>query len=641
MFICKWKHFALAAAAGFSFCTGILTEQAGAATPTAVQALSLKPIQKDVDYDRPSGDAADKCTVKAESRKDASGWVVRDGSGQFLRQYLDTNKDNKVDQWRYFKDGVEVYRDIDSNYNGNADQYRWLGTAGIRWGTDKDEDRRIDSWKVISAEEVSAEVIAALRDRDATRFKRLLLTGDELKSLGFGTEVAKDLAKRISGASSNFATVAGKQKGVNSGTNWIHFGGNLPGVLPAGTDGSTKDVTIYDNVTAVVETAGKHAQVAIGTLVQVGGTWKVVDLPQGLVGGQANVTDTGLFLKANHRPVPAEAAAPTNGLSQEIQKLIQEFETIDRSLQSSVAASQKATLNQRRANVLEKLVAASSTAEDRDNWIRQFADVVGGATQTGEYPGGLERMKKFYETLTKDSKASNSAAYVKYRYVNGWYSQSIQDPKADFAKIQDQWLGELADFVEAYPKAEDSADAMLQIALAREFSGKDDEAKQWYSRITKDFATSDLAKKAAGAVRRLDSVGKTIQLSGRTVEGRSLNTSSYKGRVLLIHYWATWCEPCKKELTTLKNMQAKYSKRGFSLVGVSLDNDKKSLSGYLRSARLSWPQLYEDGGLDSRLANELGILTLPAMMLVDKQGKVISRSMHAAELDAELGKILR
>ena len=67
--------------------------------------------------------------------------MVKNGAGQMLRIFVDTNADNTVDQWSYYKDGVEVYRDIDSNHNGKADQCRWLNTAGTRWGIDKNEDR--------------------------------------------------------------------------------------------------------------------------------------------------------------------------------------------------------------------------------------------------------------------------------------------------------------------------------------------------------------------------------------------------------------------------------------------------------------------------------------------------------------------
>src|SRR5262245_1696443 len=137
-----------------------------AASPTVEQALKLAPIQKDVDYDVPSAAEAPKCTIKAEKLGGQTGWVVRSPGGQILREFVDTNGDNVVDRWSYFKDGIEIYRDIDENFNGKADQYRWLNTAGIRWGIDKDEDGRIDSWKTISAEEVTAEVVHALRDKD-------------------------------------------------------------------------------------------------------------------------------------------------------------------------------------------------------------------------------------------------------------------------------------------------------------------------------------------------------------------------------------------------------------------------------------------------------------------------------------------
>ena len=153
-----------------------------AAKPTAAEALKLAPVQNDVDYDRPAAAEVEKCDVDVETVGGITGWVVRTDAGQVLRRFLDTNGDNKVDQWCYFKDGIEIYRDIDGNFNNKADQYRWLGTAGTRWGLDDDENGRIDTWKVISAEEVTAEVVAALRDRDAARFQPLAAHGRRARS---------------------------------------------------------------------------------------------------------------------------------------------------------------------------------------------------------------------------------------------------------------------------------------------------------------------------------------------------------------------------------------------------------------------------------------------------------------------------
>ena len=100
---------------------------------------------------------------------------------------------------------------------------------------------------------------------------------------------------------------------------------------------------------------------------------------------------------------------------------------------------------------------------------------------------------------------------------------------------------------------------------------------------------------------------------------------------MLVHYWATWCEPCKTDFAQLKELYAKYGKGGFTLLGVNLDNNLSEATDYLSKNRLPWSQVWEQGGLDSRLANEMGILTLPTMILVDDKGKVINRNVHITE----------
>ena len=91
----------------------------------------------------------------------------------------------------------------------------------------------------------------------------------------------------------------------------------------------------------------------------------------------------------------------------------------------------------------------------------------------------------------------------------------------------------------------------------------------------------------------------------------------------------------------IKALQAKFANRRFTAIGVNLDHDKDALTSYLRSHPLSWPQLYESGGLDSRLASELGIVTLPAMIMVDRSGRVARRNIHAAELEAEIERLAK
>ena len=225
----------------FTFACGL--GQDVRAQPTPAEALGLNPMQPSVDFDMPAPGEIEDCQVAAEEIAGESGLVVREPSGMLLRQFVDSNGDKKVDQWRYYKNGIEVYRDIDADFNGKADQYRWLGTAGTRWGLDRDEDSKIDTWKVISPEEVSAEVVDAIRTHDKKRFEGVLLSSQELATLGLGSQLREAIEERIRTANRQFARAVGQQKDISEKTKWIDFGGLRPGTIPSGTDGSKRDVT--------------------------------------------------------------------------------------------------------------------------------------------------------------------------------------------------------------------------------------------------------------------------------------------------------------------------------------------------------------------------------------------------------------
>ncbi len=461
--------------------------------PTAEQALTLMPVQSGVDYDRPSPEEAAKCKILAKKIDGHAGWIVESPDGVILRKFVDTNDDNHVDQWSYYKDGLEVYRDIDSNFNGKADQYRWFHTGGSRWGLNPREDGVVESWKSISAEEATAEVIAAIAARDADRFARLVLTPAELKSLGLGKARAEGVAEKIAKATAEFRTMAARQKAVTRNCTWVQFSANRPGVVPAGTDESTKDLRVYENVTALVEDGGKQSQVLIGTLVQVGDAWRVVDLPQPLADGQTETSSTGFFFQASvsHRSETANAAG-----NDAVQKLLADLEKLDQEAGKATPDGQS-RYTDRRADLLEQMAAAAKTAEERSTWLRQAADVISFAVQSGTYPDGANRLRTLFEKVQKDSD-KNLAAYVKFRQLTAAYVLSMQASKADYPKIQGEWLKTLEKFISDYPTTPDAAEAMLQLAILQEFNGQEDDSKKWYVRIIKEFPDSPAAKKAAG-----------------------------------------------------------------------------------------------------------------------------------------------
>ncbi len=629
--------------AGSIVVVGLLTAaapSAKAAAPTAEQALKLAPVQKDVDYDRPTPEEAAKCTIKAEKGKKQTGWIIRDENGKILREFVDTNGDNVVDRWSYYKDGVEVYRDIDTKFTGKATEFRWLNTAGVRWGVAKGGDGQIDSWKIISAEETSAEVVMALRDRDSSRFTRLLLTPAELKSLGLNPAKQKELADKLTAAPMAFSDLVRRQTAITSKSAWVHFGGSRPGIVPAGTFGIPADLIVYENVVAIVETEGRDAQVQIGTMIKVGDCWRLVEAPV-VPDGAAKQTDIAasgfFFVNPALKNIGAgpQAEPVANAANEKTQKLMDELQKLDDAIARAPGREAQGRLNDQRADFFEQIIKEID-AKERSQWVRQMADTVSAAVQSGTYPKGSERMKRLAAALEKNKSDLDLAAYVEFRAMTSEYVLALQGPNPEFSRVQGEWLKTLEKFVDKYPKAPDASDAMIQLGIAEEFAGHEDAAKHWYREITVNFTGTPAAKKAEGAIRRLECVGKSIELTGRSTAGEQVDLSRLRGKYVLIHYWATTSEPCKVDLAELKELQAKYAANGFGLIGVSLDPNREALDDYLSKNRLPWPQLFEPGGLESRYANEMGILTLPAMVLIDDTGRVINRNIHISELDSEL-----
>lgn len=612
----------------------LLPSIGGAAAPTAKQALGLKPIQAGIEYDQPTVSEAEKCTIRPAKINGKTAWVIYDPEGQLLRRFGDTNGDNVVDHWSYFQNGMEVYRDIDADFDGKADQYRWFHTAGTRWGIDKNENGKIDSWRGISPYEVAEVAVQALQRADGNLYSTLLPTQREISDLGLGKAMEERVVKEVGQAQAQFSKFATRQKAVDRSSRFLDFGAGRPSALPSGIDGSTRDLVVYENVTALVDNAGKSEQIYLGAMVQVGSTWKLLGLPK--VGDSADTTGFfNLALATRISPEVAGGEAP----SEEMQELMAQLEKLD--TQNGGSPKQQIDLTKRRVAILAKLAELSPAGEEREQWQRQQADMLSAAVQTIEYSDGIAQLEKLSRRLQRAKASGDLQAHVEFRRLWAEYSLAQADPKANYPKVQEAWLESLEKFVKAHPRTPDTAEALLQLGMAKEFSGEEEEAVEWYALLAKSFASTDAGKKARGAMRRLDSIGKAFPLKGAAVRGGKVDLAQYRGKHVLVHYWATWCEPCKDDIEDLAKLHEKYRRKGFEVVGVNLDSSVGQAQQYLAKNRLPWKNLYDEGGLDGRLANEMGVMTLPLMLLVDDKGQVINRNIHVAEVENELQRVMR
>ncbi len=624
---------AILAAGGTLAAHAIAETTASAANPSPAAALGLQPVQKDVSFEQVPKDMISKCRVADIESDTMTGWEVTGPDGALLRRFADTNGDKKIDLWSYYNYGIEAYRDIDSDFNGKADQYRWLGNAGTRWGVDANEDGRIESWKRISAEEVSAEVISALADADPRRFAAILATPRELESLGLSPPKRDELLARAKRAALDFDGLAKRQTAISEDAQWIQFAAPTPGLVPEGTDGSTADILAYENVVAMYESGGKSGQLMVGTLVKVDDRWRMVGLPN--VGTGDNMTaSSGVFFT----PGRASSAMPGSQASDALQGLVSRLEAIDQQL-TATEGEKAAPLHADRADLVEQLIEASASAEDRMTWTRQLIDTLSVAVQSGQYSDGLARLKSAGRKFARSDR--ELAAYADYQAIQAEYVVR-QTPDADFQKVQEWYLDSLASFVDDHEKTQEAAQAMLQLALSKEFEDKEKEALAFYQKVRVGYAGTEAGEKAAGAVRRLESVGRRIELEGATLDGRTFKLSALRGRPVVVHYWATWCDPCKNDMKLLSRLQARYKRAGLTLVGINVDARKEDAEKFVRETKLPWVQLFEEGGLESsRLSKAFGVQTLPTMMLIDKSGTVVRHNVRAAELDEELEKLVK
>lgn len=144
------------------------------------------------------------------------------------------------------------------------------------------------------------------------------------------------------------------------------------------------------------------------------------------------------------------------------------------------------------------------------------------------------------------------------------------------------------------------------------------------------------------APRLADLVGKTLELDGTTVDGLPFDWASYRGKIVLVDFWATWCGPCRAELPNVKEVYAKYRDQGFEIVGISLDTDRKKLQELIEQEEIAWANLFDKdhAGWGNPLAKKYGIRAIPATLLVDREGKVVVTNARGKRLAEQVEKLL-
>ena len=190
--------------------------------------------------------------------------------------------------------------------------------------------------------------------------------------------------------------------------------------------------------------------------------------------------------------------------------------------------------------------------------------------------------------------------------------------------------------------------AHYYLAEAYKSSGKYDKAEGEYKLILREFSsvnqrlTAYVQTSLAGldAEKKLAIGGEPIHFEVKSITGEKLSPAAYKGKVLLIDFWATWCGPCVAEMPNVKSVYTKYHGQGFEIVGISLDQSRDKLDMYLERQEIKWPQYFDGKYWNNAIAVSYGVKSIPATFLVDKKGKIRYKSLRGKQLETAVAELL-
>ncbi len=211
-------------------------------------------------------------------------------------------------------------------------------------------------------------------------------------------------------------------------------------------------------------------------------------------------------------------------------------------------------------------------------------------------------------------------------------------------------------------KSDDLAQvAFMKAQLYLEVFDQADKALPMLQQLVKDFPDTAVAKQiapalpqlaaqiaadaGAAAIRAQLAVGTAFpDFSVKDLAGKPLSVANYKGKVVLVDFWATWCGPCVQEMPNVIAAYGKYHDKGFEIIGVSLDDDadkgRDKLTAFITQNKMPWVQYYDGKHWQTDLAVKYGVHQIPTSYLLDGTGKIIALSPRGPDLAPAIEKAL-
>jgi peroxiredoxin len=176
---------------------------------------------------------------------------------------------------------------------------------------------------------------------------------------------------------------------------------------------------------------------------------------------------------------------------------------------------------------------------------------------------------------------------------------------------------------------------------------------QIVEQLKKDFPETEPGKNADEIIKSIKQQEESKKIQRALVEGskfpdfeekdlagNALSIAKYKGKVVLVDFWATWCGPCVAELPNVLKAYEAHHSAGFEIIGISLDKEEQKLKDFIKTKNMPWAQYFDGKGWQSKMAGKYGVNSIPATYLLDGEGKIIGKDLRGEALEKAVAAAL-